>query len=481
MIRIGSSPSPKASSIQGVELNEAVLALARAIHAGGPDGWRTATIAMRCTASGYSGRSGYDDSGVLGSGPALRVRQRDLATAVLAGRPDAVCEFVVRSTGEIRLAYTYDLGDEGATVVRGKKFRLPGHPLKGSIPLPEHARITDAPTDPAALARAPAGGEGRSEDDIITTERELGFRLPEDLRALHRNGLTILGEFRLATLEELVKWRTSKKLRFGGWDDDKPLELGPVLDVWPHGHVKRLCRNDWWLPFAVDDDWRHLAVDLDPAERGRPGQVLWFDEHGEMAGLVADSVASLLPPWAWPDEASRPAELVLHGEPTPDLHIQRVNVNHRDEFDLGSLAVLPNLRDLRVNGAGVVRAVNLPGLEALKIDARELDLAPLAGATLWSLRLSGLRHPVDARVVATMTSLVRLDLSGVEVTNVEALDGLKNLKVVTLNGDQWSRVDLPKLAVAALGHGDLAQRVAWLNQRLPRPRNREVHQVEALI
>jgi cell wall assembly regulator SMI1 len=458
-----------------VELNEAVLALARSVADGAAEGWRTATIRMQCSPHGHSGRATTDNRGWIGG-----LEQQDLHDVLLKNHDHAVYELILRSTGELRFSHTHDLDTVGTpTVVRDKDFRLPGHPLSGSVPLPEHARITDAPTDPAVMARIPKLGDGRGEEDILAAERELGFRLPEDLRALHRNGHVKIEEFRLATLEELVEWRADENFQFGGWDDDNQLDLDPVPDVWPHGHVKRLCRNDWWLPFAADDNWRFLAVDLDPADHGRPGQVIWFNEHAEMRALVANSVESVLSPWTWSDDVVRDNELVLHGEPVPDPHIQRVNANQGGDIDLGSFAVLPALRDLRVNGAERVRAAALPGLEALRVQAREFDLAPLAGhPTLWSLRLAGLRHPVDARVIATMTALVRLDLSGVEVTNIEALNAMPNLKVVTLDGDQWDRVDLTDLAVAGLGPGTLAQQLAWLDRYAPLDRNRELHLVE---
>jgi cell wall assembly regulator SMI1 len=462
-----------------VELNEAVLALARAIHANGPEGWRTATISMRCTEFGHGGQSGYDNRSWLSVDHTL---QADLATVLLNGESSAVYELVVRSTGEVRLAYTNasGVGPSSATIMRDKDFRLPGHPLPGSIPQPEHARVTDAPTDPAVLSRVPKLGDGRSEADILATERQLGFRLPEGLRALHRNGHTEIDQFILATLEELVEWRGEDGPQFGGWNDDEPLDLDPVPDVWPHGHVKRLCRNDWWLPFAVEEDWEYLAVDLDPAEQGRPGQVIWFDDSAQMGALVADSVESLLPPWTWSDDVLRNTVLVLREEPAPDPHIQEVNANQGGDIDLASFAVLPNLRDLHVNQAGRVQAAALPGLEALRVDAREFDLAPLTGhPTLWSLRLYGLQHPVDARVIATMTGLIRLDLAGVEVTDIEALQELPNLKVVTLNGEQWDGVELPNLAVAVLSRADLAQRLAWLDRYDPLDRNRELHVFEA--
>ena len=462
-----------------MELNEAVLALARSIHANGPEGWRTATVSMRCTEHGRSGQSGYDNRGWLSVDSAA---ENDLTAALLKGASSAIYELVVRSTGEVRFAYTTasGVGTSGATVFRDNDFRLPGHPLPGSIPRPEHVRIGDGPTDPAVLARIPKVGDGRSEEDILATERELGLRLPEVLRALHRNGHTEIDRFMLATLEELVEWRGEDGPQFGGWDDDEPLDLDPVLDVWPHGHVKRLCRNDWWLPFGYGDNWDYLAVDFDPAENGRPGQVIWFNDNTEMSALVADSVESMLPPWTWSDDVVRVSDLVLSHEPTPDPHIQKVNANQGGDIDLASFAVLPNLRDLRVNQAGRVQATALPGLEALRIDAREFDFAPLTGhPTLWSLRLHGLQHPVDARVIATMTSLIRLDLAGVEVTNIEALQELPNLKVVTLNGEQWGGVDLPDLAVAVLGRAELAQRLAWLDRYDPLDRNRELHVFEA--
>jgi hypothetical protein len=43
------------------------------------------------------------------------------------------------------------------------------------------------------------------------------------------------------------------------------------------------------------------------------------------------------------------------------------------------------------------------------------------------------------------------------------------------------RLDLPDLAVAALGTGTLAQQVQWLDRYAPRAENRELHLVEALI
>jgi hypothetical protein len=270
-----------------------------------------------------------------------------------------------------------------------------------------------------------------------------------------------------------------------------------VCEVWPYGHVKRLCRNDWWLVFAaMEDGVSHLAVDLDPGPAGRPGQVIWFDDTTNLGGYVAESVEGVLLPRIPPDEPVDPDEdkwsrwtcpsvpryergcgEVLDLTPEPSLQLLRMRAVA--EVDMAALAVFPILRHLAVYEADRVVPANLPALEWLTVEAREFDLTPLTGnTTLWSLTLRGLDHPVDARGIATMTSLIRLDLSGVEVTHIEALADLPALRMVILNEEQWAQVDLPNLAVMVLGGGTLAERVAWLDRYDPLDQARGLHVIE---
>ncbi|QUQ62928.1 SMI1/KNR4 family protein [Kutzneria sp. CA-103260] len=457
-----------------MELGDAVQALVSHVHANGPTGWRTATMFYRCARSGWSGQSRYDNGWMSGA----RDLCQNVADALLAKADHAVYELIVRSTGEFRFSHTHDLDRTPSPfIVRDKDFWLPGHPLPGSVPMPDHAEVTDAPTDPGVLAGV---GDGHSEAEILATEQELGARLPEALRALYRVGHPGLGDYRLGSLDELVEWHAGDDFTFGGWDhEDGPTASGTVPELRPYGHVKRLCRNDWWLPFAVSEDWEFLAVDLDPAPAGQPGQVLRFDENTEIAGYVADSVERLLSPWTSPDEPEpkRIANGTLDLTPAPDLQLLRTNAVA--EVDMAALTVFPMLRELTVTGADRVLAADLPSLEALDLNAREFDPTPLAGTTaLWSLSLRGLEHPVDARVIATISSLIRLDLSGVEVTNIEALADLPALRMLTLDKDRWTRVNLPNLAILGLDGGTLAERVAWLDRYDPLDRARGLHVLE---
>jgi cell wall assembly regulator SMI1 len=469
-----------------MDLGEAVHALAREIHEYSPEG---RTVFTACRSNGGNIRW----AGEL-------TPEQWLTQALLDEGPSVVYELVVRPSGEFRFTHTHDLDRTLPTIiVRDKDFWVPGHPTPGDIPQPEHTKVTDAPTDPAVLARLIerfGAGEGNSEVEILAAERELGLRLPEALRALYRIGHTDLGDHRLWSLEELVDWHTGVPV-FGSWD----LEQGStvfetVCDVWPYGHVKRLCRNDWWLVFAaMEDGVSHLAVDLDPGPAGRPGQVIWFDDTTNLGGYVAESVEGALVPSLPPDEPITVEEDVSPWmcpavpryergcgkvlDLTPDPSLQLLRVRAVAEVDMAELAVFPILRHLDVREADRVVPANLPALEWLTVEAREFDPTPLAGnATLWSLSLHGLDRPVDARVIATMASLIRLDLSDVEVTDIEALAELPALRMLVLNEDQWAQVELPNLAVMVLGGGTLAERMAWLDRYDPLDQARELHVIE---
>ncbi len=466
-----------------MDLGEAVHALAREIHEYSPEG--------RTMFTGW--RGSVQLAGEL-------TPEQWLSNILRANGTQGCYELVVRPSGEFRFTHTHDLDRTLPTIiVRDKDFWVPGHPTPGDIPQPEHTKVTDAPTDPAVLARLTerfGAGEGNSEAEILAAERELGLRLPEALRALYRIGHTDLGDHQRWSLAELVDWHTGIPV-FGSWD----LEQGPtvfetVSEVRPYGHVKRLCRNDWWLVFAaMEDGVSHLAVDLDPGPAGRPGQVIWFDDTTNLGGYVAESVEGVLLPWAPPGEPStveddvspwmcpagsryeRNCGKVLDLTPDPSLQLLRARAGA--EVDMAELAVFPILRHLDVFEADRVVPANLPALEWLGVEAREFDLTPLAGnTTLWSLSLHGLERPVDARVIATLTSLIRLDLSDVEVTNIEALAELPALRMLVLNEEQWTRVDLPNLAVMVLGGGTLAERMAWLDRYDPLDQARGLHVIE---
>jgi cell wall assembly regulator SMI1/HEAT repeat protein len=57
------------------------------------------------------------------------------------------------------------------------------------------------------------------------------------------------------------------------------------------GYVKHMKCNTLWVPFATDFDYNFLAIDLDPAQLGEPGQVICFgpdEKTRRIAGSLAD-------------------------------------------------------------------------------------------------------------------------------------------------------------------------------------------------
>lgn len=447
---------------------------------------------------------------------------------VPSGSRPLVVELVVHESGRFELAHSTDLESE-SRVVLDEDFRLPNHPLPG-MALPPGSAHTGAPTDPAVLAevsalfeefveryeqikgRPPALRPGYSEQEIAAAEADLGVRLPEDLRALYRmtrddaaeTGL--LGRFSPYPLDDVVEYHQPGSL---GWNDG-PFDDAVVFESNPPGTIKRLSRNDWWITFATDFAMNNLAVDLDPAEHGRPGQVFEYgrDVPGPpeyVAGSVTElleGVVTALREGDYEDEDPESdylqthagsagggfGERVYHDFGSRDLaevvetahDAQRLVLNDAVELDPAALAPLRTLRELRINRAKLVvpSVADLPALECLAVEAERIDLDALAHQqTLWDLKLAGSAEAVDLTVLRTLPSLTRLDLSGVEAADLAPLADLPGLRVLVLNAQQWDalrRAGLrpPRLAAAERAGTsslrDTADWTEWLTgHRLP--------------
>ncbi|MEU5696853.1 SMI1/KNR4 family protein [Actinosynnema sp. NPDC020468] len=403
-------------------------------------------------------------------------------------------------------------------VVLDPAYRMPGH-FDPARAVPEEARPTDAPTDLEALRRIeelvgeftteytaltgapPEFGPTCDEAALRAAERELGVRLPEDVRALYllvgpgHADTGLLGLYGLVPLSRVVASRFD---RMDTWAAGVDLfgRDRVMLESVPHGRVRTGRRNAAWVVIADDQAGNDLAVDLDPAPGGRSGQVIAYgrDFDGPV-GYVADSVSAHLArvveafrrgdaTWDAEEEylsitvpdpsgvrysrsvsvGSADVASLLAGTPSLDT-LQRLYLNDADALDLRALAAVPHLRDLRVHRAGTVE-LWLPGaVQALRLDAREADLSAIAGhPALWDLVLSG--HPVRAADLAALPALRHLDLSRAEVDDVTALADL-DLRVLTLNPGQWRLLreagPLPgRLAGVGLdGATRLADAVAW--------------------
>lgn len=170
---------------------------------------------------------------------------------------------------------------------------------------------------PAVLGKL--NGPARAED-IAAFERELGWRLPDDLHAslaIHdgedRLGLGAIAGMQLNSIAELARdWRAMEETRLAGQfqpTSDLGVELGDViaqieaiqaaaLAPRPRArvaaeHVKLpaqrtstrhpgLWDGHWqrgWLPLASTGCGNSWSLDVDPAPGGTVGQIVYFDHE----------------------------------------------------------------------------------------------------------------------------------------------------------------------------------------------------------
>lgn len=421
---------------------------------------------------------------------------------------------VRRGAGGYELRHTFDLpGISPAVVVVDSGYRYPGHPGPG-MPRPEGIEVTDEPTDPTILAEvgglvaefvavytsikgeAPDFGTPRTEEEIRAAETAMGLRLPEEVRALYRsidsdsNEHGLLGAHSLLPLNVVVDWYHEGEPGTGP-GDDRLFPTNPVaFDTEPAGHVRRVSRSDWWVTITTDRGGNYGAVDLDPAARGRRGQVFESgrDFHGPV-GYIAASVTDVLREVLAALRAGEYAKgyeestyLVPTGNigrsKEPDYNrsvrvgdqataevaadlggVQQLYLNDADRIELAALSSLSTLRSLSVNRAGRVETAlphDVP-LESLRLHTGHADLGVLVGhPTLWHLELNGLGAPADVAALAALPALTALDLSDVDAVGLELLADLPGLRVLTLSPEQWRVLRAadrlpPRLAAARMG------------------------------
>ncbi|MDR3036735.1 MAG: SMI1/KNR4 family protein [Kitasatospora sp.] len=411
---------------------------------------------------------------------------------------------------------------------------------------PDHVHPAPGPTQPGSVL-PPAGDPGRAvallaeyrrrtteltghrrplgppltTGQIEEAERRLGHRLPDDLRALYlaangsdvmANGLW-LGHLRWLPLDEAVRAHADWAQYPHRPDPDRPAEVRVMDEPGPLDTVRRCLNHPGWIPFATADDGNYHAVDLAPAEHGRPGQVIESGRDFHDGPLyVADSVTSLLAAWLdlidrgayeiedapedgeeidldYPPslevtESVRPrnAERSARGPGLPAavaptlLAVTADGGADEGPLDLAPLAAAPRLRRLDLGertatGLGTLRP--LP-VEFLRAGLAGAGLAPLSG----HLRLEALHLacdvPLDLAPLRTLPALWWLDLSRCAVEDLGVLRELAGLRYLALTDAQWTELlerDAlpPALAVARLAGGDATdERLrAWAGRFAP--------------
>jgi cell wall assembly regulator SMI1 len=166
---------------------------------------------------------------------------------------------------------------------------------------------------PGRFSALPAGAPP---DAIAAAEERLGFQLPAEVResyAVHdgtggahdRLGADILPHAAfgligvpMLSLDEAVRdremWVGSRD--GGAFDRDQARPQGPVRAEW---------WSPRWFPVTWDGGGDHLCIDMDPAQGGVAGQVIYFSHEVGPMGVVATGWRAYLEGYASDLEAGR--------------------------------------------------------------------------------------------------------------------------------------------------------------------------------
>ncbi|GAA2433643.1 hypothetical protein GCM10010191_54820 [Actinomadura vinacea] len=344
----------------------------------------------------------------------------------------------------------------------------------------------------------PASGE-----ELDALEEGIGFVLPADLRALYR---VANGDGTLTTaLFDHHPWIPVEEV---GDEDDEWAKIArewqydpqrtPVLDAVPANAVRRSILRPGWIRFAHDTGGNWLAVDMDPAPDGRPGQVIGIGvDYGEAPLYIADSVTAFLrrlvealergdytsdeddlhieaglPDWYEAEDArslNTDARSLAGSASRP--HLQKVGLTGVE--DLGFLEALPNLRVAAFSGPGHLDLTPLRALpvEALELELESVDLAPLAGhAHVRSLTVRS-KAPVDLAPLRTLPRLWALDVSAAPAADIATIAELPGLRYLEVCHDQWRKLcdDLPALSVVGIRPPEQEWRAGWTTVHGPPP------------
>lgn len=486
-------------------VEQVVRPIVEAIVTQAPQGWTDAVMHARAGRGGTSVTGGYsprrDAWGTSVPNPYAELMALAEALRVERGWETVSLEIRCRPSGEYRLVAFHHAvnrvsgGISGFQAILDDDHRLPQPGLS------QEAGTAPPAGDPElAVARFNAYLKRRAEilghqvplpppatpAEIDEAERRLGRPLPADLRALylladgdivgHDEGRLFLNESWLplkSLVAESTAWQPGERPWYG-WD----LEWDAVVfDATPADTVRRCGSHPGWLRFATGFDGNFLAVDTDPARRGRPGQVIRTGrDYDDGPGYVADSVTSLLGHcldlleqgryetdgddlWLLPADSGTERQAIVDAVPDevpPTL--QAIHVNRVPGLvDLAPLRAAPHLRRLHLNRsttADLTPVRDLP-VESLRVTL-DGDLTPIEGHPhLTALELTTTAD-TDPTPLRSIPHLRGLDLSAAVLTDPTVLADLPELRYLALTADQWTALLDGGKAPAALAAARLA-------------------------
>ncbi|WP_433479104.1 SMI1/KNR4 family protein [Spirillospora sp. CA-142024] len=323
------------------------------------------------------------------------------------------------------------------------------------------------------------------EEDLVAVEEDLGVSPPPDLRALY--GIADGDGDLINPLFDRQDWLPLAEI---GGQDDEWLEIArewryepwrrTVFDAQPPNTVRRSPLRPSWIRFADDTGGNWLAVDMDPAPNGRPGQVIAVGvDYTEGPAYVADSVTTFLRRlvealergdysrhdeslWIDADLPDRTDRQVLYSDDPPSYAwarqsgpgVQEVRVSGVE--NCAFLAEMPDVCSLALSSKGSPDLTPLADcpVEFLELDAESVDLtAPARNRELRSLSVTCAR-PVELAPLRSAPNLWALDISTAPVTDIATVTELDGLRFLEVTQDQWRKLselgDLPSLAVVGI-------------------------------
>lgn len=137
---------------------------------------------------------------------------------------------------------------------------------------------------------------GAEKEDIAEAESLLEVSIPDEVKDLYytHNGETadspgVFFGIEFMPLEEVID-----EIEFNKEESDAEefLEYGPNIE--PEGAIKSRVYHDKWMPIGSDGGGNFLAVDLDPGENGKFGQIINYGSDEETFYVIAESLSDLL-------------------------------------------------------------------------------------------------------------------------------------------------------------------------------------------
>ncbi|WP_028551632.1 leucine-rich repeat domain-containing protein [Paenibacillus sp. UNC451MF] len=310
-----------------------------------------------------------------------------------------------------------------------------------------------------------------AEEELRKAEAALGFNLPSELREFYQihngekeGGPGLFFGLPFLSLDDML---AECRIWSGLEDDVMEVEHYSV----PAGWIMEQYINRYWLSISKDWGGNNIGIDLDPADKGRAGQIINFGRDEEVKYVIALGVSQLLHfirdtakegnysvnqedeeyiSWSYGKEgavhfldAIRRMELPVLEPLRQEAGVEDANVWF-DALDNGWKerimdasgspdAFLRAKRHLFI-GKGLTDITPLAQCE----DVRELVLSVNEIRSIEALRgckqlkiLYLVKNPVsDLRPLQSLEHLQELIISGTAVTDVSPLSSLPKLKVV---------------------------------------------------